>query len=525
MMQDTAQMHRRDKIYIGGRWVPSGGTGTIDVVNATTEQVMGRIPDGVPEDVDRAVAAAREAFPAWSGTSVEERAMYLGRIAATLKESMQEIGALVAQEMGMPIKLAVAIQAGLPTTTFGSMPGILGEYQFEEVVGTSLVLREPVGVVGCITPWNYPLHQIAAKVAPALAAGCTVVLKPSEVAPLNAFLLADIIDKAGLPAGVFNLVSGTGPVVGEAIAAHPDVDMVSFTGSTRAGKRVSELASRTVKRVALELGGKSPNVILDDLDGEDLQKAVKDGVGKCFLNSGQTCSALTRLLAPRARLAEVEEIARAAAEGYRPGDPFTKGTTLGPLVSGAQRERVRSYIQKGVEEGARLLTGGAEPPEGLEKGYFVRPTVFSDVRPDMTIAQEEIFGPVLVIMPYEDEEDAIRIANDTIYGLAGGVWAGDPARAQRVARRLRTGQVEINGGQFNPLAPFGGYKQSGHGRELGKYGLEEFLETKALLLTPADIAAREAAPSDIARLDPGKPEQAEATIEQAAGVPGGVQAY
>jgi len=525
MMKNAGQMHVRNKIYIGGQWASSAGTGVIDVVNATTEEVMGCIPDGVPADVDRAVAAAKGAFPGWSGISVEERAMYLERIAAALQENMQEIGALVAQEMGMPIKLAVAIQAGLPTTTFGSMPGILREYTFEEVVGTSLVVREPVGVVGCITPWNYPLHQIAAKVAPALAAGCTVVLKPSEVAPLNAFMLADIIDKAGLPAGVFNLVSGTGPVVGEAIAAHPAVDMVSFTGSTRAGRRVSELASGTVKRVALELGGKSPNVLLDDLDGEGLQKAVKDGVGKCFLNSGQTCSALTRMLVPRARLAEAEEIARTAAEGYRPGDPFTKGTTLGPLVSGTQRERVRGYIDKGVEEGARLLTGGAEPPEGLERGYFVRPTVFSDVRPGMTIAQEEIFGPVLVIMPYEDEEDAVRIANDTVYGLAGGVWSGDPARAQRVARRIRTGQVEINGGQFNPLAPFGGYKQSGHGRELGKYGLEEFLETKALLLTPTDSAAREAASADVTTMDPGEPEQAEATIEKAAGVPGGVQGY
>jgi len=525
MQDDTTRMHVHDKIYIGGQWVPSEGAGTIDVVNATTEGVMGHIPDGVPADVDRAVKAAKDAFPGWAQTSVEERAMYLGRVAAALKENMQDIGALVAQEMGMPLKLAVAIQAGLPTTTFGSMPGILGDFRFEEEVGNALVVREPVGVVGCITPWNYPLHQIAAKVAPALAAGCTVVLKPSEVAPLNAFMLAGIIDKAGLPAGVFNLVSGTGPVVGEAIASHPDVDMVSFTGSTRAGRRVSELAAQTVKKVALELGGKSPNVILDDLEGESLQRAIKDGVGKCYLNSGQTCSALTRMLVPRSRLAEAEEIARAVAEGYMPGDPFTKGTTLGPLVSETQRERVRGYITKGVEEGARLVTGGVEPPEGLETGYFVRPTIFSDVRPDMTIAQEEIFGPVLVIMPYEDEEDAVRIANDTMYGLAGGVWSGDPARAQRVARRIRTGQVEINGGPFNPLAPFGGYKQSGHGRELGTYGLEEFLETKALLLTPADLAARQAAPADLSRLDPGQPEQAIETIEKAANVPGGVEAY
>ncbi|HWW52235.1 MAG TPA: aldehyde dehydrogenase family protein, partial [Acidimicrobiales bacterium] len=313
----------------------------------------------------------------------------------------------------------------------------------------------------------------------ALAAGCTVVLKPSEVAPLNAFILTEIIDEIGLPAGVFNLVTGVGPVVGEAIAAHPDVDMVSFTGSTRAGKRVAELAAQTVKRVALELGGKSPNVILDDADFE---RAVADGVGKCYLNSGQTCSALTRMLVPRSRLAEAEEIAARTAETYTPGDPFGEATRLGPLVSAAQRERVRGYIQKGIDEGAKLVTGGAEAPEGLAKGFFVRPTVFSEVRTDMTIAQEEIFGPVLSILPYDTEEEAIAIANDSIYGLAGGVWSGDPDRAKRVARQLRTGQVEVNGGSFNPLAPFGGFKQSGNGRELGKYGLEEFLEVKSLQL-------------------------------------------
>ena len=363
--------------------------------------------------------------------------------------------------------------------TFGSMAQIVDGFPFEEQVGNSAIVREPVGVVGAITPWNYPLHQIAAKVAPALAAGCTVVLKPSEVAPLNAFILAEIIDEVGLPHGVFNLVTGVGPVVGEAIAAHPDVDMVSFTGSTRAGRRVSELASQTVKRVALELGGKSPNVILDDAD---LERAVVDGVGKCYLNSGQTCSALTRMIVPRSKLGEVEAIAAKAAETYTTGDPFDSGTRLGPLVSAVQRERVRNYINKGVEEGARLVTGGAEAPEGLDRGYFVRPTVFSDVRTDMTIAQEEIFGPVLAIIPYDTEDEAVEIANDTIYGLAGGVWSGDPERAKAVARRIRTGQVEVNGGSFNPMAPFGGYKQSGHGRELGKFGLEEYLEVKSLQL-------------------------------------------
>ncbi len=357
------------------------------------------------------------------------------------------------------------------------MTEVLASTSFEETVGNSLIVREPVGVVGAITPWNYPLHQIAAKVAPALAAGCTVVVKPSEVAPLNAFLLAEVIDEAGLPAGVFNLVTGYGPVVGEAIAAHRDIDMVSFTGSTRAGRRVSELAAQTVKRVALELGGKSPNIILDDAD---LEQAVTDGIAKCYLNSGQTCSALTRMLVPRSRLAEVEDVAVRVAEGYPVGDPFAEGTALGPLVSHAQRERVRTYINKGVEEDAKLLTGGAEPPDGPDTGYFVRPTVFSEVRPDMTIAQEEIFGPVLSIVPYEGEDEAVRLANDTIYGLAGGVWSGDPERAKRVALRIRAGQIEVNGGAFNPLAPFGGFKQSGHGRELGRFGLDEYLEEKSL---------------------------------------------
>jgi acyl-CoA reductase-like NAD-dependent aldehyde dehydrogenase len=336
-----------------------------------------------------------------------------------------------------------------------------------------------VGVVACITPWNYPLHQVVAKVAPALAAGCTVVLKPSEVAPLTAFVLAEIMDEVGLPAGVFNLVTGFGPVVGEALAAHPDVDMVSFTGSTRAGKRVSELAAQSIKRVALELGGKSANVILDDAD---FAKAVSSGVANCYFNSGQTCSAHTRMLVPKAKHDEAVQIATATAEKFKPGDPKADGTRLGPLISATQQERVRNYIQKGIDEGATLVTGGAEAPEGLEQGYFVRPTIFANVKNSMTIAQEEIFGPVLSIIPYEDEDDAVRIANDTVYGLAGGVWSSDPERAQRIARRLRTGQVDINGGKFNPLAPFGGYKQSGNGREFGKFGLEEFLEVKAMQL-------------------------------------------
>jgi len=469
----------RDKLYIGGQWVSPAGAGKIEVVNPTTEEPLGSVPEGSAQDVERAVQAARDAFPTWSQTPVQRRAESLQAIADGIGERMDQIAALIAHEVGMPVKLARMIQAGLPRTDFASMPQVMEQTLWEEEVGNSLLVREPIGVVGAITPWNYPLHQLAAKVAPALAAGCTVVVKPSEVAPLTAFVLAEIIDDAGLPAGAFNLVTGYGPVAGEALAAHPGVDMISFTGSTRAGRRVSELAAATVKKVALELGGKSPNVILEDAD---LEQAVPDGVSKCFLNSGQTCSALTRMLVPRGRLAEAERIAAAAAQRFTPGDPLTPETRLGPVVSETQLERVRGYIRKGLEEGAKLVTGGADLPEGIDHGYFVQPTVFSEVNPEMTIAREEIFGPVLVLMPYEDEEDAVRIANSSDYGLAGGVWSGDEERAKGVARRLRTGQVEVNGGAFNPLAPFGGYKQSGHGRELGRFGLEEFLTVKALQL-------------------------------------------
>ncbi|TML62680.1 MAG: aldehyde dehydrogenase family protein [Actinobacteria bacterium] len=472
-------MDKRDRLYIDGSWVPSTGKGSIDVISASTEEVIGTVPEGTAADVDNAVAAARTAFLAWSATPVEERAKYLQRLQEGLSARMGDIANIVTAEVGMPLNLSMMIQAGLPTMVMGSFAQIVGEFPFEEQIGNSLVVHEPIGVVGCITPWNYPLHQVVAKVAPAFAAGCTVVLKPSEVAPLSAFILAEVIDEVGLPAGVFNLVTGYGPVVGEAIAAHPDVDMVSFTGSTRAGKRVSELGAQTIKRVALELGGKSANVILDDADFE---RAVSTGVSNCYMNSGQTCIAWTRMLVPRERLAEVEELAVKTAESFRPGDPFGGEANLGPLASAAQLERVRGYIKKGVDEGAKLLTGGADLPEGLDKGYFVRPTVFSDVRPDMTIAQEEIFGPVLSIIPYDDEDDAVRIANDTVYGLSGGVWSGDPERAKKVAKRMRTGQVDVNGGSFNPVAPFGGYKQSGNGRELGRYGLEEYLETKSLQL-------------------------------------------
>jgi aldehyde dehydrogenase (NAD+) len=476
-MGTVVELGAQEKVFIGGEWVEPSGADPIEVVNPTTEETIATVPGCRPVEVDRAVEAAREAFEGWSRTPREERARLIGAIAAGLEARADELAAMITQELGMPLKLSRMVQVGLGINHFAVMPGLIEEVAWEEEAGSSRIVREPIGVVGAITPWNYPLNQIGAKVAAALGAGCTVVLKPSEVVPLNAFALAEVIEAAGLPPGVFNLVSGTGPVVGEAIAAHPGVDMVSFTGSTRAGRRVSELAAETVKPVAMELGGKSPNVILDDAE---LEKAVPDGVAKCFLNSGQTCSALTRMLVPRQRLAEAEQIARASAEAFAPGDPFDDSTRLGPLVSETQRDRVRGYIGKGIEEGARLLTGGAEQPQGLERGYFVRPTVFSEVEPEMTIAQEEIFGPVLAIQPYEGEEDAVRIANATAYGLAGGVWSAEPERAVAVAGRLRCGQVEINGGAFNPIAPFGGYGQSGHGRENGRFGLEEMLQVKSL---------------------------------------------
>ncbi len=470
-------MDNRDKLYIDGRWTAPHGSRSIDVLSASTEEVIGRIPEGDTADVQAAVAAARRAFDGWAATPIAERAAFLKKIQEGLKARADDIARTISGEVGMPLKLSTMIQAGSPIGTFGMYARLLGDFAFEEKVGHSLVLREPIGVVAAITPWNYPLHQIAAKVAPALAAGCTVVLKPSEVAPLNAFILADVIHEAGLPVGVFNLVTGTGPVVGEAMVTHPEVDMVSFTGSTRAGKRVSELASQTVKRVALELGGKSAAVILDDAD---FAAAVRGTVNACFLNSGQTCTAHTRMLVPESRYAEVAKLAAEAAAKFTVGDPFAETSKLGPLISTAQRERVQDFIRKGIAEGAELLCGGPEAPAGLSKGYYVQPTVFGRVKPGSTIEQEEIFGPVLSIVTYKDEDEAARIANGTPYGLAGAVWAGSDERAIAFARRLRTGQVDINGGAFNALAPFGGYKQSGNGRELGKYGLEEFLEYKAL---------------------------------------------
>jgi acyl-CoA reductase-like NAD-dependent aldehyde dehydrogenase len=476
MASDASTAHF-NRIYINGEWVESTGSATIDVINSATEVVIDSVPDCTPEDVDKAVEAAAKAFPSWSATPLEERVRYIRAIGEKLAARQEELANIIAQELGMPIGMANAIQAGLPIGAFASTADAAEKFEWETEMGNSLVVREPIGVVGAITPWNYPLYQIVLKVAPAIVTGCTVVLKPSEVVPLNAFILTEVIDEVGLPAGVFNLVSGVGPVVGEAIAAHPKVDMVSFTGSTRAGRRVMQLASDGIKRVALELGGKSANILLDDAD---FATAVPAGLFGCYMNSGQTCSALTRMLVPRDKLEEVEQIAVAAAEGFTPGDPFEPGKLLGPLVSSVQRDRVRDYIQKGIDEGAKLLVGGPEAPEGLDKGYYVKQTIFSNVSPDMTIAQEEIFGPVLSIIPYDTEEEAIEIANGTPYGLAGAVWSGDQARAERVARQMRTGQVDINGGRFNPEAPFGGYKQSGLGRERGPFGLEEFLETKAM---------------------------------------------
>ncbi len=478
-------MQTYEQFYIDGAWRTPSGSGAIDVIDSGTEAVIGRIPAGDAADAHAAVAAARAAFDGWAATPPAERAAYLHAITANLKARADELAQLITGEVGMPIKLSRAIQVGGPLHAWGTYAKLAETFAFEQQVGNSLVVREPVGVVAAITPWNYPLSQITLKVAAALAAGCTVVLKPSEVAPLNAFVLAEAIHAAGLPAGVFNLVCGYGPVVGEALASAPEIDMVSFTGSTRVGKRVSELAAASVKRVALELGGKSASILLDDAD---FPAAVKGTVGACYLNAGQTCSAHTRMLVPEARYEEARELAKAAAERYVAGDPRSDATRHGALASAVQQQRVRDYIQRGIDEGAELVTGGVELPDGLSRGFFVKPTVFGRVAPDATIAQEEIFGPVLSIITYRDEDDAVRIANDSPYGLGGAVWAGSDARALQVARRIRTGQVDINGGAWNPAAPFGGFKQSGRGRENGVYGLEEYLEYKSMQLNTPPAA-------------------------------------
>lgn len=463
--------------YILGAWRKPHSSSKIDVLSASTEEVIGSIPAGSAPDVEVAVAAARAAFDgSWSATTAAERADWLDKLAAALKARSNEIAETIAGEVGSPISMAQNIQAGLPIAVTASYAKLAREAAFEREVGNSLLLREPYGVVAAITPWNYPLHQIMAKVAPALAAGCTVVLKPSEIAPLNAFLLAEVCMEIGLPAGVLNIVGGTGPVVGEALATHPGVDMVSFTGSLRAGRRVSALAAETVKKVTLELGGKSAFLLLDDAP---LEKAVTIGAKNALLNSGQTCSAWTRMLVPRALEQQALDIAASAMASLKLGDPFAADTRLGPLISATQRERVEGYIAKGNAEGARLITGGGRPAE-FPRGYYVQPTLFAGVTPNMTIAQEEIFGPVLSVLPYDTEDEAVAIANGTIYGLSGGVWSADPNRALAIARRMRAGQVDVNGGRFNLLAPFGGYKQSGVGRELGELGMEEYLQVKSI---------------------------------------------
>ncbi|TQJ87022.1 aldehyde dehydrogenase family protein [Streptomyces sp. SLBN-31] len=460
-------MKAHDGMYIDGAWRPAAGTDVIEVVNPVDEQVIGHVPAGTAADVDAAVRAARAALPAWSATAPAERAARLTALRDVLLARKDEIAETVTAELGAPLQFSQNVHAAVPIAVAGSYAELVATYAFEEKAGNSTVYLEPVGVVGAITPWNYPLHQVVAKVAPALAAGCTIVLKPAEDTPLVAQLFAEAVHEAGVPAGVFNLVTGLGPVAGQALAEHPDVDLVSFTGSTAVGRRIGATAGAAVKRVALELGGKSANVILPSAD---LAKAVNVGVANVMSNSGQTCSAWTRMLVHRERYEEAVELAAAAAAKY--------GPRIGPVVNAKQLARVRGYIDKGVAEGARLVTGGTKSPH--ERGYFVAPTVFADVTCEMTVAQEEIFGPVLVILPYEDEEDALRIANGTVYGLAGAVWAGDEAEAVAFARRMDTGQVDINGGRFNPLAPFGGYKQSGVGRELGAHGLAEYLQTKSL---------------------------------------------
>ncbi|RSS73300.1 aldehyde dehydrogenase family protein [Streptomyces sp. WAC06614] len=468
-------MKAHDGMYIGGAWVPAAGPDRIQVVDPADEQVIGEVPAGTAEDVDAAVRAARAAFPGWAATPPAQRAALVGALRDVLVARKPEFARTITAELGAPLGFSEAVHVGAPVAVASTYAELGATYAFEERLGTSTVLMQPVGVVAAITPWNYPLHQIVAKVAPALTAGCTIVLKPAEDTPLTAQLFAEAVHEAGVPAGVFNLVTGTGPVAGQALAEHPGVDLVSFTGSTAVGRRIGALAGAAVKRVALELGGKSANVVLP---GADLAKAVATGVGHVMNNSGQSCNALTRMLVHRDQYEEAVALAAEAVARYPLGDPSAEGTRLGPLVNATQRDRVRGYIEKGVAEGARLVAGGPEAPRPT--GYFVAPTVFADVTPEMTIAQEEIFGPVLSILRYEDEDDALRIANGTVYGLGGAVWAADEETAVAFARRMETGQVDINGGRFNPLAPFGGWKQSGIGRELGPHGLAEYLQTKSL---------------------------------------------
>ena len=471
-------MSNRQKFYINGQWVTPSTSDTMDVVNPATEESIDAIALGAKADVDAAVAAAKAAFQTYSQTTREERVALLEKIIAVFQRRLGDLASTISEEMGAPKGLANGAQAPAGLGHFMTTLNVLRNFEFEEDIGTSRVVKEPAGVCGFITPWNWPINQIACKVAPALAAGCTMVLKPSEVAPFNAVIFAEILEEAGVPPGVFNLVHGDGPTVGAALAAHPDIDMMSFTGSTRAGIDVAKNAAPTVKRVAQELGGKSANIILDDAD---FSKAIsRDVFGMC-MNSGQSCNAPTRMLVPQARMDEAAAIAKAAAEQVKVGDPNTDGTTIGPVVSERQFDKIQGLIQAGIDEGAKLETGGTGRPDGLNQGYYVKPTVFSHVTNDMTIAQEEIFGPVLSLIGYENDEDAVRIANDTIYGLSGYISSGDPERAKALAKRIRTGNVHLNGAAVDPSAPFGGYKQSGNGREWGQYGFDEFLEVKAIM--------------------------------------------
>ena len=467
----------RDMLYINGSWTASSGNSALLVENPTSEEIIGSVPDGTIQDVDLAVEAAKNAFDSWSKSPIQERIKILHALSESFKERSEELAEIITCEVGTPIEYSRIAMVGTPRVVSKSYAKLLDSYEWEEEIRNSIIVKEPIGVCAFITPWNFPLHQIIGKVAPAIAAGCTMILKPSREAPINAFILADMLHEIGLPDGVFNLVSGRGSTVGSRLSSHPDVDMISFTGSTSAGIAVTEDAARTVKRVTLELGGKSANVVLEDAD---VIRAAKSSISACFANSGQTCSALTRLIVPESKISEMIPVIAERVSKYKIGNPMDPSTRCGPMVSATQKESVLEFIRAGIEEGATLVAGGPEDVGEIEKGHFVRPTVFKDVKPSMRIWKEEIFGPVLCIASYKGEDEALELANDTEYGLSGGVWSSDPDRALQFARKMRTGQVSINGGPFNVSAPFGGYKKSGNGRELGVYGLEEFLEIKSI---------------------------------------------
>jgi len=470
-------MITRDMLYINGSWTASSGESALLVENPTSEEIIGSVPDGTIQDTDLAVEAAKNAFNSWSKSPIQERVRILHALSESFKERSEELAEIITCEVGTPIEYSRIAMVGTPRVVSKSYAKLLDSYEWEEEVRNSIIVKEPIGVCAFITPWNFPLHQIIGKVAPAIAAGCTMILKPSREAPINAFILADMLHEIGLPDGVFNLVSGRGSTVGSRLSSHPDVDMISFTGSTSAGIAVTEDAARTVKRVTLELGGKSANVVLEDAD---VIRAAKSSISACFANSGQTCSALTRLIVPESKISEMIPVIAERVSKYKIGNPMDPSTRCGPMVSASQKESVLEFIRAGIQEGATLVAGGPEDVVEIEKGHFVRPTVFRDVKPSMRIWKEEIFGPVLCITSYKDEDEALELANDSEYGLSGGVWSSDPDRALQFARKMRTGQVSINGGPFNVSAPFGGYKKSGNGRELGVYGLEEFLEIKSI---------------------------------------------